>query len=865
MWAISILVSVVIVLSLAFSINNLGLSAFKDDTIKIYQEQAPTNQSDNFRINSIKLGDELVDIDKLELEGWKKSATISGYPLYTDGYTRNNKIELKVSPSFMFNSPQINWQTGNDYWRAYVSYQDSKIMELNGYNEIDSNSNVFINYPSIFSVIFQYLIVVAAICGLSYFFVSFYKESVVYDKFSIKRFSKFALKQVPKVITVVGLFLIFQFLYDNRISDTPLYLFDISMKKHDMFSFVILIALFSLGFNCFLKEKERLSDIYGTILFFVNPLISFLLLEYAYNPSLGDMSILYVLLNSFMLLAIQVLVFLLTRSRKVSTIFILTVAIIFGITNDVLMELRDSPLIPAFMGMLGVASDVAGDTVIEFSGRNISAFIFFMMWVFVLLSQPRVKKKINVKKYFTQLAAYSAFMFVFIIGSSHYYVKYAKVGVNLWRPSRTYFVEGTPFSFYRLAVDQMLKEPSDYSTQRAEEVLDKYYTGDGLDDEKKEIKSDEKPNIIMIQSEALADYNDLGDLKFSENPLAFTRGLEDNAIQGNLYVSVLGGGTVNTEYEALTGNSLSFFPGGSYPFQQYVNNGSTSIGRLLESQGYDTYITHPNKRTNYSREEVWTNLGFDNMEFLEAYTGDSEEDSERYSKSENDEFRHGHVSDKSVFERIISKYEEKDNNPLFSYAVTMQNHGSYPGSYNGEIEVVGHEGENDGANEYINLLKRSDEDFKELIDFFKGYDEPTIICIFGDHQPQNYKYFMDVAYGEGNYGNYETHYTPVTIWANYDIEEDKVDLSANYLSAYLFDKAGLGIKKSAYQNYQLDMLKSYPIMTRFNNMDSNLEEVTEDEEFKTRRNELDTLIYYNVKDPDRNDKYFNEAAQFQIK
>lgn len=856
---LSFIVSLVVVLSLALPVKNLGLRAFKSEIIEIYQDKAPTKQSDNFKIQSIKLGDDLVDVKRLRIKGWKTSDTITGYPLYTDGYNRQNKIELDVDNTFILNNPKITWAIGENYWRAYVSYQDSKIMELNGYNDTESTSEVTIKYPSLISIIGQYFIIASAVIFLTLFFIHSLKQSVVDEKIVKKKLTFFYLRQLPKIFLFAGLFMAFKFFYDNRIKDTPLYLFGMSMKMTDMVRFLTLSFLATLGFRYAIKDETRISQVIARLVFYVNPLISFLFLEFAYNPSISEMSIWYILLNSFIVLSVQMLIYLLTRSRKVSMIAVMIICVVFGILNDILMIMRDSPLIPAFLGMLGVATDVAGEQVIEFSGKNIAVLLYASMWIFLILATPRIKEKLTFKKYFISLVSYSIAMFAVVFASNYYYINHAKVGVNLWRPSRTYYVEGSPFSFYRLAVDQVLKKPDNYSRDRAEKVLEKYYNEP--EDSKADVKTDIKPNIIMIQSEALADYYSIGQLKLTENPLEFQRSLKENTIQGNLHVSVLGGGTVNTEYEALTGNSLSFFPGGSYPFQQYVDNRATSIGRLLENQGYETYITHPNKKTNYSREEVWTNLGFKNMEFLKAYNGDEEEDNEKYKKMNSDMYVHGHVSDKAMFERLMDKYKNKSDKPLFSYLVTMQNHGAYPGSYQGEIDVIGHEGEDKGANEFINLCKKSDDDFKELVEFFKNYDEPTIICIYGDHQPQNYKYFLDVAYGAGNYGNYESHYTPLTIWANYDIEDEHwKEISANYLSAYLFDKAGLGLKKSAYQKYQLDMLKEYPIMTRFNNRDNHGREVTDDPKFKEHRNELDTLIYYNVKDPKREDKYFNEPA-----
>ncbi|MDD7382791.1 MAG: sulfatase-like hydrolase/transferase [Peptoniphilaceae bacterium] len=856
---VSFVISIVAVLTIVFSVKKFGLGAFFNDEIKIYQEKAPTEQSDGFRINSIRLGDKLVDVNDLNIVGWKKSNTLTGYPLYTDGYETGNMITFKVSPKFMFNNPVINWQLGPENWRAFVSYQDTKVMQLNAYAEVENNSSVSINYPSFISVLLQYSMMILAILGLSYLlnkvFNSFYDTNE--NKLKIKEGFIFIAKQIPKILILGLTYFAFSLIFDSRIPDSPLYLLGASMKKNDMFAVISLVAIFAIGFNYYLKKNERISYIYGLCLYFVNPLVVFLICEFAYNPDVWDMSILYILLNAFIILLLQTFIFLITRSWKISTISVLVTLLAFGMANDVLMELRDSPLIPAFLGMLGVATDVAGETVISFSGKSLAAAAYAFMWMFILFSQPHIKAKLTLKKYFIPLISYSALMFAVIMASSTYLIEHSRVGVNLWRPSRTYYVEGSPYSFYRLAVNQMLRAPENYSKGNVEKILEKYNKED-----ENAVKSDKKPNIIMIQSEAEADYNEIGNLQLNKNPLSFQLGLKDNAIQGKLHVSVLGGGTVNTEYEALTGNSLTFFPDGSYPFQQYVDEGANSIGRLLENQGYDTYITHPNKSTNYSRQEVWKNLGFNDIDFLESYNGDKEENTSEYLKSQSDEYAHGHVSDKFLFEKLIEKYKNKGDKPLFSYLVTMQNHGGYPGSETGNIDIVGHEGENNGANEYLNLLSESDKAFEELVNYFKNSDEPTIICIYGDHQPQNYKYFMDLAYGEGNYGNYETHWTPLTIWANYTIPEVKdLEISANYLSAFLFKVAGLGLRTSAYQNYQLDMMQKYPIMTRYNNKDTTFTEVTENSDFIKKKQELDSIIYYNVKDPDRNNKYFINPAE----
>ena len=54
--------------------------------------------------------------------------------------------------------------------------------------------------------------------------------------------------------------------------------------------------------------------------------------------------------------------------------------------------------------------------------------------------------------------------------------------------------------------------------------------------------------------------------------------------------------------------------------------------------------------------------------------------------------------------------------------------------------------------------------------------------------------------------------TPFIIWANYDIKEKTIDkMSANYLSAYVMNEAGL--ETSPYQKFLLKLRKKLPVLT----------------------------------------------------
>lgn len=74
----------------------------------------------------------------------------------------------------------------------------------------------------------------------------------------------------------------------------------------------------------------------------------------------------------------------------------------------------------------------------------------------------------------------------------------------------------------------------------------------------------------------------------------------------------------------------------------------------------------------------------------------------------------------------------------------MQNHGSYK-KVSGFTPDVTVDGLNINSSStyyelasYLSLIKRSDEALSELINYFNSIDEPTIILMFGDHQPNDY-------------------------------------------------------------------------------------------------------------------------------
>ena len=72
-------------------------------------------------------------------------------------------------------------------------------------------------------------------------------------------------------------------------------------------------------------------------------------------------------------------------------------------------------------------------------------------------------------------------------------------------------------------------------------------------------------------------------MRYNMDPLPFIHSLKKNTIKGRDYVSVFGAGTSNSEFEAMTGNSMAFFPSGCNVYQQFMHNSTFSLPSYLKA------------------------------------------------------------------------------------------------------------------------------------------------------------------------------------------------------------------------------------------------------------------------------------------
>ncbi len=128
------------------------------------------------------------------------------------------------------------------------------------------------------------------------------------------------------------------------------------------------------------------------------------------------------------------------------------------------------------------------------------------------------------------------------------------------------------------------------------------------------------------------------------------------------------------------------------------------------------------------------------------------------------------------------------------------------------------------ADRYLSLIKKSDEAFQYLLDYFSQCDEPTMIVMFGDHQPAVEDAFFDDISGIPSteisaQDRLMWYQTPFIIWTNYEQPSVNIEkLSSVFLSSYMLKAAGLEL--TPYNEYLLKLSEDVPVIHPFGCVDS---------------------------------------------
>lgn len=236
------------------------------------------------------------------------------------------------------------------------------------------------------------------------------------------------------------------------------------------------------------------------------------------------------------------------------------------------------------------------------------------------------------------------------------------------------------------------------------------------------------PDIVVVQSESFFDARRNFPTIKSDVLSRFDKMKSESVAAGRLRVAAWGANTVRTEFAFLSGLAPDTLGVHRYnPYRRLARMGVSTLALHLQRQGYRTICVHPYPASFYARETVYPLMGFENFLDIAAF-----DDQERFGP---------YMSDAAVARKIDALLShERDDRPLFVFAITMENHGPL------HWETVGPDDRTrlfedvptqalDDLVAYARHLVNADAMFGALADRLSRHDRPSTLCIYGDHVP----------------------------------------------------------------------------------------------------------------------------------
>lgn len=563
--------------------------------------------------------------------------------------------------------------------------------------------------------------------------------------------------------------------------------------------------------------------------------------------------------NIFIFYMVWIILTSLIGKSKISSVILVLLSYIFALTNYFLIMFRSAPFAVADLFSLKTATAVQSNY--EFTINSTIVQMGLLGLLLIVLNIIFGFKIPKLKTWWQKLILHLApaiLAFVGLVGLTNYLEdpnlkeKIPFFNGTLFTPTNMASNDGYFLQLMYQVQFANVKKPDGYSVEKAKQLLKKY-SDDSVWDKSKVLanngkgwnKPNEKVDVIAIMNESFSDIAVNGKVNPPKDYMPYIRSLMtngENTVSGYMYASVLGGNTANTEFEFLTGHTMAYLPQGSIAYQQFIHGKTDSCVNLFKKQGYHATGAHPYVSYGWKRRDVYPWLGFDDA-FFARDMGPLEK-------------IRIYASDRGFYKYLESKVLT-NTNPLFSFNVTMQNHGGYGGTLPTNIEQIKTNDNNPYLNMYLTLIKASDDAFKEFINYIKARKKPTIVMMFGDHQPNDSvvssiysKKGIDPTTLSGA-DRMVRYKVPVIIWANYDIPEyHNLNTSSNYLSGLLTKLSGL--KTTPYQNFLENLSNNVPVICTQGFYDNTLayHDIKDLSDYSELTKEYKILQYYLLFDKD---------------
>lgn len=569
-------------------------------------------------------------------------------------------------------------------------------------------------------------------------------------------------------------------------------------KQMILFMADILLLLFVTVVG---KKVCRQENIRGKATFlWLTPVFWYIIIE-TITGNIGTIGVKYCVINiviGYLLLAIFVGIL----NVKAGLIFGYTMVTVLALVEYYVYKLRGRSFMMQDIASIKTATTIMGGYTYDI-GIEAGTAVLVSIAVLATLFMMKWERKLSINGYkcwLVKIITVAGCILLTGALSNQEWMQNIKImSFNMWDIESNYREKG--FLRTLLSEVQYLKQnaPEGYFTENVEKICDSYAEKYGNESAETSVQPE---NIIVIMNESWADFRYISEFQESDIITPYIDSMNENVIKGALHVPVFGAGTSNSEYEVLTGNSTQFLNPSNIAYQLYISEDEYGMADIFKSSGYRTIALHPNEADNWNRDKVYPKMKFD--EFISGFNWPGSE------------FIRWCMSDESSYNRVIDIYENKvEGEKIFSFLVTMQNHGGYDWEgYESSVSLE-YEEKYPLTEQYLSLIRETDSAFENLIHHFESVDERTMIVMFGDHLPNVEQEFYEELFGAAVEKldleeKQKMYTTPFVIWTNYDIPEVKLELSSNYLGTYIMHLAGVEVPD--YQKCLYEFMQSVPVI-----------------------------------------------------
>lgn len=524
----------------------------------------------------------------------------------------------------------------------------------------------------------------------------------------------------------------------------------------------------------------------------------------------------------------MIILYFIFNNAVLSIIICTFIGILMSVINKYKILMRQDPFIPSDITLINELKAIFETFDEKYIILAIIAFLIFIILIIISVIFFGGKKTDGTVRFTCILSSIAVFMCIhFSIYASYTYYNSFDISGNYYFKVNHYVSKGFIYSFIHDIHTLNVDKPHGYNKT--------FYTN--IENKKISPKKTSEivtPHIIMVMGEAFSDISENENINFKgySDPLKNFKSLsnEDNSISSHIIVPNFGGGTSDTEFDVLTGCSTRFVdnPLSSYSF---IRKSFDAMPSILDNIGYDSIAIHPGYSWFYNRINVYNYFGFDKTLFLEDSFDPVTQNKGMY------------INETATIDTIISEFENHiatSDKPLFSFCVTIQNHGPYEEKYlfdgrnfNSDIEMTDQQISILGN--YFEGLKDADRELGRLTDYFRESDEPVIVVYFGDHLPgfsNGMEIFELLDYDISLDGTKEeylnTYKTPFLIWQN-DSAKELIDLkqaseninlpedmtiSSNFLGTYLMNLLNFDYLSPLWK-FSNGLMEHIPIITEY--------------------------------------------------